>query len=164
MRENRNDLIESLYRQNFQMLVVCAYRFLGDRESAYEAVQETFRIACEKIDDLQSSQSHVGWLRTATKNTCMNIIRKRQRNAALLISYANDQATWTEERWAAQDGTHILYQILSQEEILLLEKLFLYGLTYAEAAGELGVSLWACYKRAERATEKLQAYFKNNEK
>ena len=46
--------------------------------------------------------------------------------------------------------------IISDSEIDLLRMIILEGMSYLEAANELGIGMWACRKRVERALEKIR--------
>ena len=48
-------LLEELYREMYSVLLCYANAALKDKALAEEAVQDTFRIACAKADDLSAS-------------------------------------------------------------------------------------------------------------
>lgn len=50
--KEKDDFIESLYKEMFTQLCVYAMNALNDHQLAEEAVQDTFRIACIKIDSI----------------------------------------------------------------------------------------------------------------
>ena len=53
------------------------------------------------------------------------------------------------------DGLELFSGLISEEELTLLQKIIVDGTSYADAAGELGISIWACRKRVQRAIDKL---------
>jgi RNA polymerase sigma-70 factor (ECF subfamily) len=59
---NQDQFFEILYREMFNQLNIYAQNALRDRSLGEEAVQDTFRIACTKIDELMASSNPKGWL------------------------------------------------------------------------------------------------------
>lgn len=57
-----------------------AYRMLGDRSSAEEAVQETFVRAWRKLETLTRPAAFASWLYNIATNRCLDVIRARQRH------------------------------------------------------------------------------------
>lgn len=158
MRPEDAQLLEELYRAHFHALVVHAYRYLDDWNEATLAAQEAFHIACEKIDVLRASANPIGWLKETTRNVCRNLWKTRQRQLQLLVSLddlpENEQPARALE--AEADYADTFTSVLSPEEYRLLKRIVLDGDTYLELAQELGISMWACRKRVQRATEKLR--------
>ena len=52
--------------------------------------------------------------------------------------------------------------LLSEEELRLLQAIVLDGVSYAEAAKALGINLWACRKRVQRAMDRLRQKYREN--
>ena len=52
MNATQHDMIENLYMEMFDMLFVYANSSIKNEPLAEEAVQETFRIACQKSEQL----------------------------------------------------------------------------------------------------------------
>ena len=75
---HQEEIIAQLYREMYRKLVVYAENALND-SLAEEAVQDTFRIACSKYDELMNSSNPQGWLMNTLKNVIRNI-RKEQAN------------------------------------------------------------------------------------
>lgn len=69
--------IEQLYLERYTLLATYAWSTLEDEPLAEAATQETFRIACEKADELLASPHPEGWLVMTLKN----IIQSIQRNS-----------------------------------------------------------------------------------
>lgn len=62
MKEEQNQQaeLEYLYRKMHGKLLIYANSVLKDNHHAEEAVQDTFRIACEKVEDLLNSNNPQG--------------------------------------------------------------------------------------------------------
>ena len=69
---HQEEIIAQLYREMYRKLVVYAENALND-SLAEEAVQDTFRIACSKYDELMNSSNPQGWLMNTLKNVIRNI-------------------------------------------------------------------------------------------
>lgn len=54
--------------------------------------------------------------------------------------------------------------ILDEESLHMLKMIYLQGYSYKEAATAHGISLWTCYKRMQRAIEKIKKIFGNMSK
>lgn len=162
MKPEQDQLLEQLYRTYFHTLQVHAYRFLGNWYDAHVAAQETFHIACDKIETVMSHPNPVGWLKNVTKNVSRNMIRARQRQLLLFSSLEellSSEVLFTcDER--SDDPTEMFEEFLTEEDRYLLKRIMLDGISYADAGTEVGLNMWACRKRVQRATEKLRTHYK----
>ena len=148
--------IEDLYLEMFDKLIIYARSSLDNDALAEEAVQETFRIACQRAEKLCSSENPQGWLVLALKNTIRNI-RSNRANAKrivekyLMVHFQEDALS--EDRLSLQ----ILYgSVADTEEFKLLSELAIDGKSHKEMAEARGISVNACKKRVQRAKETLQ--------
>ncbi|MBQ9857665.1 MAG: hypothetical protein IJO77_01550 [Oscillospiraceae bacterium] len=73
MEKNERILIDKMYREMFKRLWIYAKRQLEDDGLAEEAVQETFRIVCEKNRQVLESENPKGWIVNALKYTILTI-------------------------------------------------------------------------------------------
>ena len=162
MKPEQDAFLEQLYRTHFHALQVHAYRFLGNWTDAHVAAQETFHIACDKIEIVMSHPNHIVWLKNVTKNVSRNMIRTRQRQ--LLLFSSLDELLASEIPFAydriPNDPTEIFEGFLPKEDRYLLKRIMLDGISYADAGAEIGINMWACRKRVQRATEKLRSRYK----
>jgi len=157
--KRQNHFIEELYIEMHDKLTVYAQSALDDPSQAEEAVQDTFRIACAKPDDLLSSNNPRGWLFKTLKNIIKNTLHNRARLNNLLISI--DVDTIEDTNSASEENFDFLYSnIAEKEEYKLLKRIAFEKCTMLEAAQELGISVEACKKRVQRARKKLQKYLK----
>ena len=65
--KDEDQFISALYEDMFNKLLMYANTALSNRSLAEEAVQETFRIACMKIDDVKASGTCKESLRVSIK-------------------------------------------------------------------------------------------------
>lgn len=149
-------LIQQYYLEMYPKMLRYAQCILSETSLAEEAVQEAFRIACEKPEDFCSSPNPNGWLMLTLKN----VIRVSQRNRSRLnrlIVASLDQEDFILQ--AAADDEHLDLEysdLLSPEEYRLLKLIALERFSMLEAAQEFGISVEACKKRVQRARRKLQ--------
>lgn len=148
--------IDKLYYQLYDFLLTYADSSLGNSALAEEAVQETFAIACKKPEQVCTSPNPEGWI----VNTMMFVIcniESRRRTALNIIA---DLPGFCVELHAAPEvplDLHILYGDLADtKEFRLIYAMAIEGKSMVELAAELGVSVEACKKRAERARKYLQ--------
>ena len=66
-------MIEEYYAEFFPMLYAQAKTLLKDSSRAEEAVQDVFRLACKKPQQLYESENPVGWLVVTLKYVIKNI-------------------------------------------------------------------------------------------
>lgn len=151
-----NQQIEQLYLRMFQQLFVYARSNLGNSSLAEEAVQETFRIACQKPKDLCDSEQPAGWLFNTLKYVLANMQRSRAAANNLLSEYLTThlkEIAVTENRI----GFEILYENVAElEEFKLIKEIAIDGKSYLEMAQSRGISVEACRKRVQRAKEVLR--------
>ena len=94
---NRNELINSWYEQHHANMFRYAIRKLHNSEVAEDCIQETFRIATEKVETLTSHNNIGGWLMQTLKNQIALFFRSEAHKKKL---YA---------RIAEKDGSHLTY-------------------------------------------------------
>lgn len=156
MNAEQSRQIEQLYLEMFELLMRYARSALKNEALAEEAVQETFRIACQKPEVLCSSPNPKGWLVLALKNTIRNTrknIASTQRLVELYMTRQPKEITFSE------DGIrmNILYSdVADSEDFKLLSELAIEKRSHAEMAAARGISVAACKKRVQRAKEKLK--------
>lgn len=148
--------IERLYLQMYKMLFEYARSSLSNDALAEEAVQETFRIACQKPEALCTSQKPEGWL----VNTLKNVISNMERSRATANRILKDYFTLQKDKIAASDdraGIEILYEDIAElDEFKLLKEMAIDGRSHLEMAQSRGISVEACRKRVQRAKEVLR--------
>lgn len=146
--------IEKLYLEMYDMMMLYASSCLLAEELAEEAVQETFRIACQRRDKLMESANPKGWLVMTLRNVVRNgnkrILRERQcRRDGFFDGFRFPQ----EESLPLET---LYADVADTEEFHLVMESELEGKTHAEMAQERGITVAACKKRLQRAKERLR--------
>jgi RNA polymerase sigma-70 factor (ECF subfamily) len=153
--------IEELYLEMYDKLMVYACVNLDSESLAEEAVQETFRIACQKPDSICSSENPRGWLVNTLKNTIRNMKSSRAIAKRIVETYMMTQLrefSVTEDRI----NLNVLYEnVADMEEFKLLSEMAIEGRSHEEMARSRGITVTACRKRVQRAKETLQTKIRN---
>lgn len=156
MRPKQDAFIEQLFHSYFRELEVYAYALLKNSSDAETAVQDAFHTACLKIDDIMGSPNPVGWMKKTIKNISNNM-RKRKTRESMLVMYFADLLDDVGAEDPKEFELHEQYKsILTAEEYDLLASIYINGVPPIEKARELGISIWACYKRIDRMLGKLR--------
>ncbi|MCD8355764.1 MAG: sigma-70 family RNA polymerase sigma factor [Clostridia bacterium] len=159
---NQDEEIKRLYLEMYDLLMSYAKGVLEDYALAEEAVQETFRIACSKPEDLLSSKNPNGWLTNTLKNVMSNTKRTRARlnHLFMVLIQLNE---WSAEVDGGELDVDVLYANLTDDkDYQLLKKVVLEQRTMLEVSSELGISLEACAKRVQRAKKALKKKLSEN--
>ena len=82
----QDEFVSRYYKEMYQQLMVYARSSLSNPSLAEEAVQDTFRIACAKIDDFMSSPNPQGWLVLVLRNVIRNIRRELASLSKTIVS------------------------------------------------------------------------------
>lgn len=156
MNAEQRQRIEALYLEMFDKLMAYARSSLDSEALAEEAVQETFRIACQKPEALCSSTNPQGWLVLTLKNTIRNMRSSRATAKRIVERYLMTQVkeiSFSEDKIQL----NVLYEnMVDTEEFKLLSELAIEGRSHEEMASARGITVSACKKRVQRAKEKLQ--------
>lgn len=153
--------IEALYLEMYDKLMVYARVSLDSESLAEEAVQETFRVACQKPDSICSSENPRGWLVNTLKNTIRNMKSSRAIAKRIVETY---MITQLREFSVSEDriNLNVLYEnVADTEEFKLLSEMAIEGRSHEEMARSRGITVTACRKRVQRAKETLQRKIRN---
>ena len=148
--------IENLSCEMFDKMMVYACCSLDNEAQAEEAVQETFRIACQKPEQLCESVNPHGWLVQTLKYTIRNIQSSRATAKRIVERYL---ITQIQDFSFPEDNLdlHVLYEnVADTEEFKLLAEMAIEGRSHLEMANSRGISVSACKKRVQRAKETLR--------
>lgn len=160
MNAEQKRIIGELYQEMYDKLMVYARVNLDSESLAEEAVQETFRIACQKPESLCGSINPQGWLVNTLKNTIQNMKRSRVTAKRIVETYMIHQLrefSVTENRI----NLNVLYEnVADTEEFKLLSEMAIEGRSHEEMARSRGITVSACKKRVQRARKTLQRRIK----
>ena len=156
MTPEQDHKIEKLYLEMFDKMKIYANCSLDNEALAEEAVQETFRIACQKPEQLCESVNPQGWLVQTLKYTIRNIQSNRATAKRIVEKYLMAQFSdlaFSEDKLEL----NVLYEnVADTEEFKLLAEMAIEGRSHLEMATSRGISVSACKKRVQRAKETLR--------
>ena len=156
MTADQNQFLSEKYHEKRKFLLEYAESSLHNYALSEEAVQQTFEIACRKIDDFCNSPNPDGWL-TKTLSFVVRNIESRQRSERRVIAITDD---YRPDLVAAPEvplPLRVTYgSLVDTPQFRLLYESEVLGHTLTEIAKELDISEAACKKRAERARTFLQ--------
>lgn len=156
MTSDQRRRIEAFYLEMYELLFIYARNTLDNDSLAEEAIQETFRIVCQKPEDLLSSPNPKGWIINTLKFTIQNIKRSRDRANILLTQYIaahSSSVAFSEDRISLE----VTYEnVAHSEEFQLIKEIAVEGKSHLEIAQTRGITVAACKKRVQRAKEFLR--------
>ena len=154
--------IEALYFELYDKAMVYARSALDSEVLAEEAVQETFRIACQKPQSVCGSPNPQGWIIQTLKYTIRNIRTNQASTKRMLERYMLTQV----DNISISDNQiniSILYEnVADLEEFQLLKEFAFEKQSHQEMAAKRGITVSACRKRLQRAKETLHRKLKNS--
>ncbi|MBQ8833665.1 MAG: sigma-70 family RNA polymerase sigma factor [Oscillospiraceae bacterium] len=160
MNEEQCRQIQELYLEMQPKLLSYARVRLNSMDQAEEAIQETFRIACGKPEQLLESGNPPGWLMNTLKYVILDTMRQQESGRQLLSKYLlamSTAITFTEDKISLD----VLYEnIADREEFTLIKEMAVDGRSHQEMAAARGISVDACKKRVQRAKETLKSKLK----
>ena len=160
MTSSQRKNIAKLYEEMYHPLLSYALSVLPSPSQAEEAVQDAFQIACQKADETCSSPNPKGWLTNALKNVIGNELKQRMRDRKIIV---DSLGAYIDNLGSQEDniGVDILYSnVADTPEFKLIKAIALDGKSMLELSKELGISLDAVKKRAQRARTVLQKRIK----
>ena len=160
MTSSQRKYIAKLYNEMYDPLLSYALSVLLSPSQAEEAVQDTFQIACQKADEVCSSPNPKGWLTNTLKNVIGNELKQRMRDRKIIV---DSLGAFIDNMGPYEDhvDVDILYSnVADTPEFKLIKAIALDGKSLLEISKELGISLDAVKKRAQRARTFLQKRIK----
>lgn len=148
------ELIEELYRRyNAKLFRVAAASFYNNEALAEDSVSQTFLIACRNPQKIINHPAPEAWLLNVLHKVISHEKRRRAIYLALLIGILPlIREDTTESNLELED----LYPgLIEMPEFQLVKWFAVDGLSIAEIAEKLDISISACKKRLERARKTL---------
>lgn len=156
MTEKQKRFVAEKHNEKRRFLLEYAESSLNNYALSEEAVQQTFEIACRKIDDFSNSPNPDGWL-TKTLSFVIRNLESRQRSERRVIAPMDD---YRPDLVAAPEvplPLRVTYgSLVDTPQFRLVYEAEVLGRTYKEIAKDLGITESTCKKRAERARKYLE--------
>ena len=153
--------LEQIYRERKQELFRFLYVLLGDKQSAEDALQDTFLKAYLRRSKYIEMQQEKAWLYQIARNTAYDMLRKRRREFSIEKEQINDAI----EKLVHHEDfhEHLIYMEmiadLNEVEREIVSLKIIAGLTHREIARVLHMTTGSVKKRYERTLNKLKANY-----
>lgn len=152
MTMTKDEFFDALYKENSAKIIRFAYRYLGNRHTADDVMQEVFLTAYTCIDVVMEHEKPVGWLYKTAWNIIRHVRDKQKRE--LTLEEVLDVAM-PEPDIKLKD---ILPVNMPPEDVELLELYYTCGYKIEELSNHLGISKSACKMRLLRIRRKLEKF------
>ncbi len=148
---------EKLVRSYTPAVYAHAYRFFGDVTSAEDASQEVWIKVLRSIESFDGRSSFSTWLFRVTRNVCLDLVRRGRRMAVPVdpVRLEGLAADDTEAEASTAVDLEAATRALSPEDRDAFDAVALFGLSYADAGGALGVPAGTVKSRVFRARRSL---------
>lgn len=154
-REGDPDAVRELYGDFNRPVFTVAYRALGDRSLAEEAVQHTFLQAWRAAHRFDPKRPPGPWLYAIARRVAVDLYRRERRHESdadepeVAILPPSFEGMW--EAWQVRIA---LEQVPAEERAVLHATHYL-GLTHTETAERLGIPVGTVKSRSHRAHRRM---------
>lgn len=158
-RDGDLDAFEALVRRHQGPVFRLALRMTGSRADAEDAAQDTFVQAWRSLHLYRGDATFRVWLARITTNRCLDVVATRRPTSELPTEFADeagDAGARAEEHERLRALTQAILALPPDARAALVLREF-QGLSYAEVAGVLDVSVAAVKGRIHRARLELTA-------
>lgn len=148
--------VGELYRRYGRAVFTVALRALGDRMLAEEATQQTFLNAWQAAARFDLERPVGPWLYAIARRVAVDVYRRERRHRADRFDEVDMAALPSsfEGMWEAWE-IRCAIDRLTADERHVIEAIHYRGLTYRQAADELGIPLGTVKSRSHRAHQRL---------
>jgi RNA polymerase sigma-70 factor (ECF subfamily) len=165
-RQGRKDALEELVRNWEKRLFYYVRRLVGDEQTAWQVLQETWVKALRNIGQLREPRKLPGWLYSIARKTAISHLRAEYRERAFFETDESadniEQDNWELRLEDAEQVHYGLGRIsLRHREILTL--FFLQDLSLEEIAGVLSIPRGTVKSRLYYARRALRAVLEKEE-
>ena len=164
---------EQIFDRHKRLVASIAARYFRRPEQVEEIIQVSFSKVYFELRNFRGAHelSLAGWLSRITRNACIDALRGQKRRPedlscelaenehAELLAFASNEST-AEQKHINRDLADKLLARLSPEDRVLLQMVYVEGLSIAEAAESLGWAVSKTKLRAWRARNALRKYLK----
>lgn len=148
--------VRHIYRAHGRALFGVAFRILGDRGLAEEAVQQALLQAWRAADRFDPARAIAPWLTTITKRAAIDVYRREKRHRSDELGDHDSPVAGTsmESVWEVYQVRRAIEQLNPEEREVLMMTHYS-GLTHEAAADQLNIPLGTVKSRSYRAYRKL---------
>ncbi len=157
---HRQAYTELVRRYSKRVFAVCL-GLLGEEHAAEDAAQDTLLKGFTMISHLRSGQKFASWIATIARNTCVDIIRKRQRERTVLAEKEDIEQSLASSQ-EAPDLQAALGRLPEQYRVPLMLYYF-NGQSAQSVAQTLDLSESIVCTRLSRARKQLRSILASSE-
>lgn len=156
-RDGDPDAVREVYRRYSGPVFTVAFRALGDRGLAEEAVQQTFLQAWRSSTRFDVEVDPAPWLYAIARRVAVDLYRRERRHDTewgepeVAVLPHTFEGTW--EAWEVRTA---LAQLPADEREILFATHFL-GLSHEQTAERIGIPIGTVKSRSHRAHRRLAA-------
>lgn len=160
---------EILFRKYYGKMLVVVYRYISDRDTAQEVLQNAFIKIFEKLSSYNNQGSFEGWVRRIVANTSIDYLRK---NKNIFYEIQDYNTADSDENPLEQKESNQLTDIKSEMALKAIELLspayrmvfnmyVMEEYTHKQIAEKLGVSEGTSKSNLAKARAKLNKILSN---
>lgn len=160
-RQGDPDAVRSVYRSHGRLVYAVAYKVLGDRGLAEEAVQQTFVKAWRAAQSFDETRELGPWLAAIARRVAIDLYRREATRAADPIESVPAGAPGLVAAPQSAEDIYDVWEVRQavaqlppdEQEVVRLQHLE--GFTHAQIAERLGVAVGTVKSRSFRAHKRL---------
>ena len=154
--------IREIYREFGRPLFGAAYRLLGDRGLAEEAVQQTFLQAWKGAASFDPSRDLAPWLFSIVRRVAIDLHRRERRHVRVKMGDVEPiEESHVDAAWSILEVRRAIDMMPAEERDVLASTHF-EGLTHEETATKLGIPVGTVKSRSHRAYRRLRTILGEN--
>jgi RNA polymerase sigma-19 factor, ECF subfamily len=162
-KANKEDIVENLFRTNFEALSRLAMKYIGDFDSSKDIVHEVFTSFWIKFDALPTDTQYKSYLFTAVRNKSFNYLRDNKKNVNLLEAdshLAPEREESIETQELAREIDYAL-NLLPERCREVFELSRFEGMKYGQIAEHLDISIKTVEGQMSKALRLLREHLKD---
>lgn len=159
-----DELMSMLAQKYYKALYQFICRICSDKALVSDVVQDTFLIACEKMDNLQTHQSIEGWLYRTARFRMLQLLVERlnYENLDSLADSMGDNRNYEDECITALEKYPKIAQYLDIAELQLIIKHYEEGYGFRELAREYNTTEASIKMKIQRLKRRLRKHVWKN--
>lgn len=164
VQEENKEALEMLYDRYEKLLFSFSYKMLKQKELAEEAVQDVFMKLWRKNGIYSEDKGKFSsWILTVTRNACIDLIRKQQKNEVEILEKDLDYertesieetVTWNEEREVLKQAV----STLTEEQQDIVDMFYFKGYSQSDIAERKNLPLGTVKGRIRLALKHLKRF------
>lgn len=159
---NLKQEFEAFFKENYSRFYYYALRFIPDPETCKDLVNDTFFFMWKRMDTFRMDTA-LTYMYTHLQRLCIDYLRKQERTAANQRSYLDKLKEWNSgDTHATEERVRTIMRLIEQMPPLtrtIMEQCYLDKKTYAEVAGNTGLSESGVRKHIMKGLDIIRGHF-----